>query len=180
MLRVTHVLAVLLLIFILAKISQVVTALVIAKDESHYRAVEYERARRHYTQIVRHRVINPVTVITGSAHTLKTGTVCGDPEIHGQLCDAIIDKATEVQKFRTSRWRQNAVMRSNTNSMPSLASGMASHRACVGIDVLFGRARTKRCGIRNVSRSELRRRFGCRSAPRSQPTKRCSYFYTSP
>lgn len=44
-------------------------------------------------------------------------------------------------------------------------------RACMGTNVLFGRTRTKRCGVRNVSRSELRRRFGRRSAPRSQPTK---------
>jgi len=66
------------------------------RDEAEFRAQEYERARRHYTQVVRHRVLNPVTIICGGAETIKAGIV--DEPTRDQLCDAIVASAREIQQ----------------------------------------------------------------------------------
>lgn len=92
----TDILAIILLVYILASVSKLVAAVLATYDESQYRAIEYQRARKHYEQVVRHRMFNPLAVIKGSAQTLEAGTVT-DAAIHQQLCQAIIDMAHEIE-----------------------------------------------------------------------------------
>ena len=60
----------------LARASHVARAMATVLDDARHRAAEYERARRHYSQVVRHRIANPLTVIKGAAQTLDSaGTI---------------------------------------------------------------------------------------------------------
>lgn len=70
--------------------------LLAAMGEAQYRAQEYERARHDYTQVVRHRILNPVTVVRAAAETLESGTI-DDPELRRQLARVIIDASHELE-----------------------------------------------------------------------------------
>lgn len=89
------VIAVLLLTHV-RRITRMVESLV---DQARLRANEYRRARMDYTQVVRHRVMNPLTVIRGASVTLRSGAVT-DPKLAAQLFDAI-DAATEMIESET-------------------------------------------------------------------------------
>ena len=66
-----------------------------AHDEAEYRRREYERARRDYQQLVRHRLFNPLTVIRGAAITLQAGVP--DDRTRDALLDAIREAADAIQ-----------------------------------------------------------------------------------
>lgn len=65
------------------------------RDLASYRAAEYERAHRQYTQLVRHRIANPLTVILGSVQTLQQKQT--SPEIEQELLANITTAALEIQ-----------------------------------------------------------------------------------
>ena len=67
-----------------------------SRDEATYRAQEYERARRDYTQVVRHRIANPLTVILGAAETLQAQLA--DPATTAALLQAVKDSAVQIQE----------------------------------------------------------------------------------
>jgi signal transduction histidine kinase len=65
-------------------------------DEADLRAREYERARRDYSSLVRHRLANPLMTISGAARTLRAGR--GDPERRDELLQSIIDASEDLEK----------------------------------------------------------------------------------
>lgn len=75
--------------------SRLTNAIMSTVHEAEYRAVEYERAKRHYAQVVRHRIANPLTVIKGAALTLEAGTV--DAALRRELARAIVDSAALIE-----------------------------------------------------------------------------------
>lgn len=56
----------------------------------------YTRALSDYEQIVRHRVMNPLMVIEGAAHTLRAGIVT-DHETCEQLLTAIVESSQRLK-----------------------------------------------------------------------------------
>ncbi len=64
-------------------------------DEAELRAREYERARRDYTSLLRHRIANPLMTIEGAARTLRARR--GDPEKREQLLDSIVDASEKLK-----------------------------------------------------------------------------------
>jgi signal transduction histidine kinase len=65
---------------------------------ARYRVEEYTRARRHYAQLVRHRIANPLTVIAGAAQTLAAGAD-KDPSLRRQLVQVIVDSANTLKNI---------------------------------------------------------------------------------
>lgn len=70
--------------------------------ESHsaakHREREYERAHRHYTQLIRHRIVNPVTVIRGAAITLQPRDgVNLDEATTAMLLDAVLEASDAIE-----------------------------------------------------------------------------------
>ncbi len=84
------------LIVVLFTIEGMLRGVAAREDAAHYRAEEYARARRHYTQVVRHRIFNPLAVIRGSAQTLRDRPEIVDPT-RGQLLEAIVDASDEIE-----------------------------------------------------------------------------------
>jgi signal transduction histidine kinase len=91
-------------VFMLSNASRIVDAIAFTVDEARYRAAEYTRARYDYTQVVRHRIANPLTVIKGAAHTLDIGEL--DEEVRHTLRRAIIDAAQQLEEISLEPTRQ--------------------------------------------------------------------------
>jgi len=66
-------------------------------DEAELRAREYERARRDYASLLRHRIANPLMTIEGAARTLKARR--GDEEKREQLLETIIEASQNLEKI---------------------------------------------------------------------------------
>jgi signal transduction histidine kinase len=66
-------------------------------DDAELRAQEYERARRDYTSLLRHRIANPLMTIEGAARTLKARR--GDDEKREQLFETIIEASKNLEKI---------------------------------------------------------------------------------
>jgi signal transduction histidine kinase len=66
-------------------------------DEAKLRRDEYERARRDYGSLLRHRIANPLTTIEGAARTLVAGR--GDEESREQLLETIIDASRTLEQI---------------------------------------------------------------------------------
>ena len=66
-------------------------------DEAKLRAREYERARRDYTSLLRHRIANPLMTIEGAARTLRARR--GDQEKQEQLLETIIEASQNLEKI---------------------------------------------------------------------------------
>ncbi len=64
-------------------------------DQAEQRALEYERAQHHYTQVVRHRMMNPISVIEGTLCTLRDEAIT-DPVIKAELCDMALDAVEKI------------------------------------------------------------------------------------
>jgi signal transduction histidine kinase len=82
----------------------VVDAVTFLVSQAKFRAAEYERARRDYTQVVRHRINNPLTIIMGAAQTLETQTISDDTR--RELRRAIIQAAQELEQISLAPERQ--------------------------------------------------------------------------
>lgn len=58
---------------------------------------EYHRALHHYTQLVRHRIANPLQIIGGMAATLLVRTDL-NPDTRGGMLAAIVDQARVLER----------------------------------------------------------------------------------
>jgi len=67
----SDVLLVVVLLLTTAGLGRTVRALHLALDEARLRAAEYDRARRDFERLTRHRVANPLTVLGGGIATLR-------------------------------------------------------------------------------------------------------------
>lgn len=90
-------LGVVLLVLLLARASQIARALAFVIDEARVRAAEYARARHDYTQVVRHRIANPLAVIRGAAQTLERGSL--DDITRHELRQAIIEASELLESI---------------------------------------------------------------------------------
>lgn len=79
-------------------------------DLARYRVYEYERARRDYTQIVRHRMMNPLTVIEGAARTLEAETTL-EPELRRKLLSTIVECAVALRETTLEPEQRNGLER---------------------------------------------------------------------
>lgn len=79
-------------------------------DLARYRAAEYERARRDYRQIVRHRIMNPLAVVDGAARTLQAEHSL-DSDTREQLLQAIIDSAQVLKDVTLEPERRDELER---------------------------------------------------------------------
>ena len=59
---------------------------------------EYQRALFHYTQLVRHRMANPLQIIVGAAATLRARTDLPIDE-HLSLLDVIVKEAVVLERM---------------------------------------------------------------------------------
>ena len=84
------------LLYLLTQTRRLVESFRVEQDHARLRATEYERARRHYTQVVRHRVLNPLTIITGTLQTLRDGPTL-DASTRTGLCDAALAASHEIE-----------------------------------------------------------------------------------
>jgi len=66
-------------------------------DEAKLRAREYERARRDYASLVRHRIANPLMTIGGAARTLRAKR--GDEAGREQLLESIIEASENLEQL---------------------------------------------------------------------------------
>ena len=66
-------------------------------DEAKLRAQEYERARRDYARLLRHRIANPLMMIEGAARTLRARR--GDEAKREQLLEAIIEASVNLERI---------------------------------------------------------------------------------
>lgn len=87
------------LAYIFFNAKRIANVIISVSDQARYRKLEYERARREYTQVVRHRIMNPVTVILGATETLRAGAL-DDKELTERLLLAI-DEAAQVIRDET-------------------------------------------------------------------------------
>lgn len=103
-------LSVAVLAYLLSQVGRTARLLVVLHDEARYRAEEYERARRHYVQVVRHRMFNPLTVIQGVAQTIRSGAVKAPVVVEG-LCDSLIAMADELEQLTLEPERRDDLER---------------------------------------------------------------------
>lgn len=111
-------LTVAILLYLLTQSARLARVLLADHDEAHYRAEEYERALQHYTQVVRHRLFNPLSVIKGGAVTLRDGTVA-DPHVRRELLDAMIASAEEIERVSLLPERRDELER-ELDAIPSV------------------------------------------------------------
>jgi signal transduction histidine kinase len=83
-------------IYLVTQVRRIVEATRARLDAADDRTEEYDRARRHYAQVVRHRVLNPVTVIRGTLITLRDD-VAMDRETRVALCDAALAASDVIE-----------------------------------------------------------------------------------
>jgi signal transduction histidine kinase len=106
--QVIDALSILAALYLLTQTRRLVNAFRYEQDHARLRVEEYERARRHYTQVVRHRMLNPLTVITGTLQTLRDGpTLESDTRI--ALCDSALAAADELESVSLHPERRDAL-----------------------------------------------------------------------
>jgi signal transduction histidine kinase len=66
-------------------------------DEAKLKAGEYERARRDYARLLRHRIANPLMTIGGAARTLRAKR--GDEANREQLLESIIEASENLERI---------------------------------------------------------------------------------
>ena len=91
---VSDALLVVVLILLAAGLRRTVSGLGLALDEARLRAQEYERALRDYQQLVRHRLANPLTLVRGTAQTLRARQDELPPDEQRTLL-GVLDEAAE-------------------------------------------------------------------------------------
>jgi len=95
---------------VLLSLGPIVRAMAANDDAARWSAAEYARAQRHYTQVVRHRLINPVTAIKGSALTLRDVPTLDDAA-RLQLLDAILEGCDQLEAVSLVPERRDDVER---------------------------------------------------------------------
>ena len=115
------------LVIVIANARKLTHAAMATVSLARFRADEYDRARHDYTQVVRHRVMNPVTVILGAAETLRCGAIKND-ELAQSLLAAIIESAQVIQDEALVPERRDHLER-DLDAMPHLKDGVViAHR----------------------------------------------------
>jgi signal transduction histidine kinase len=92
------------ILLILAYASRIAGAIAFVVDEARFRAAEYARARYDYTQVVRHRIANPLTIIKGASQTLDIGEL--NEEMRHALRLAIYQAAQQLEEISLEPTRQ--------------------------------------------------------------------------
>lgn len=85
------------LIGLLVSVRRLVRGALQTVDEAELRAREYERARRDYASLLRHRIANPLMMIEGAARTLRARR--GDEAKREQLLEAIIEASVNLERI---------------------------------------------------------------------------------
>lgn len=111
------------LLVLFSKSGKVIDAILRSYKESEYRTREYLRAKYEYTQIVRHRMMNPITVIDGAAKTLQAGTTL-DSATRAKLLAVIVDSAAVLMNV-TLEPEQAGLEERGFDAIPR--DGAASH-----------------------------------------------------
>jgi signal transduction histidine kinase len=86
-------------------------------DEARLRAREYERARRDYARLVRHRIANPLMTIGGAARTLRAKR--GDEVRREQLLDSIIHASESLEQLSLEP-RSNSAEENELEPVPQI------------------------------------------------------------
>jgi len=115
---VIDILSIISLVVILLNVRKVVEAGLRALNEAGFREAEYRRAKRDYSQIVRHRMNNPLTIIKGAAITLQAGAVT-DESTRDKLCEVIITTVGEMGEITLEPERRDA-LEYELDAMPDL------------------------------------------------------------
>ena len=84
------------LVLVITTLEPIARGIAAREDAARYRAEEYDRARRHYEQVVRHRLFNPLTVIRGAAVTLRDDRIA-DEDVRARLLEAIVEASDEIE-----------------------------------------------------------------------------------
>jgi len=92
---VTDVALLLLLALLLTHARRLARSLLATLDEARWRGEEYARARHDYSQLVTHRIANPLAAIKGAAHTLERDDIPGT--IRRELLQEILKAAERVE-----------------------------------------------------------------------------------
>lgn len=71
--------------------------LIATVDEARLRAEEYERARHDYSQLVQHRLANPLTAVYGAAETLQRDDI--DEATRKHLLATIVEGAQRIEEL---------------------------------------------------------------------------------
>jgi signal transduction histidine kinase len=111
-------LAVVVLGLLVVTSARMLTAINALTDAASYRQQEYARALRHYNQLVRHRVFNPLTVIRGAATTLRT--VQTDEKTREELLDVMVE-AADVIRNTTLEPEMQSVEEESLDAIPRIA-----------------------------------------------------------
>jgi signal transduction histidine kinase len=106
-------LALVVLVAVLVQSRTIVRGAAATVDLARLRAADYERARRDYTQVVRHRMMNPLTVIEGAARTLEAETKL-DPGLRRDLLKTIIDSALVLKETTLEPEKRDSLERGLT------------------------------------------------------------------
>lgn len=80
--------------------------LIATVDEARLRAEEYERARYDYSQLVQHRLANPLTAVYGAAETLQRTDI--DEATRKHLLATILEGAQRIEELGLGPERQGA------------------------------------------------------------------------
>jgi signal transduction histidine kinase len=107
------------IVLMLANASRIANAIAFLIDEAKYRAFEYERARDDYTQVVRHRIANPLMIIKGAALTLEGDSL--DDATRHELRRAIIEAAERLEAISLEPTRQGTEER-DLDAVPNVGS----------------------------------------------------------
>jgi len=83
------------LVGLLVSVRRLVHGALQTVDEAKRRAREYERARRDYASLLRHRIANPLMTIGGAARTLRAKR--GDEKKREQLLETIIEASESLE-----------------------------------------------------------------------------------
>lgn len=88
--------ATLMLVFVVARARGVTKRWQQTLSAATVQALEYERARREYEDLMRHRIANPLTVVRGAAETLLAAEL--DPDTQEKLLHAIVDASHALEQ----------------------------------------------------------------------------------
>lgn len=78
--------------------AQLESALELVREPARVAAAEYRRALLDYTQLVRHRLANPLTALTAGVQTLRDLDQDLDRETRLEILDAMIETAARLER----------------------------------------------------------------------------------
>lgn len=100
-------------------------SLIEREQVAEHEAREYARAGRHYEQLVRHRLFNPLAVVRGAAETMRARPEL-DRDTREQLLDSIIE-ASHRMEHASLHASSEAAEEHELNPAPGPHEGPRSH-----------------------------------------------------